>query len=32
MSVLVFLRELMALTALLGTLFVWTLVGHAMGL
>ena len=32
MSILVFLRELAGLTALFGTLFVWTLLGHAAGL
>ncbi|CAO3374567.1 hypothetical protein [Azospirillum argentinense] len=31
MSILVFLRELAGLTALFGTLFVWTLLGHAAG-
>lgn len=31
MSVLAFLREFVTLTALFGTLFVWTLVGRAFG-
>ena len=31
MSVLAFMREFVTLSALFGTLFVWTLVGHAFG-
>lgn len=31
MSVLVFLRDVTTLAVLLGTLYVWTLVGHVLG-
>jgi hypothetical protein len=32
MSILVFLREVVTLSLLLGVLYGWTLVGHALGL